>query len=46
VFQGHAKHVLERWPLQVDGTLHPDWTLPTVLAGYLRPAALDPSGTA
>ena len=43
VFQGHAEHVFERWPLQADGTLQPSWTTPTALAGYLRLPALNPS---
>lgn len=43
VLQGHAEHVLERWPLQANGTLQPPWTGQTVLAGYLRLPALNPS---
>ncbi len=43
VFQAHNEHVFERWPLQADGTLQPSWTAPTVLAGYLRLPALNPS---
>jgi hypothetical protein len=43
VFQGHAQHVFERWPLQIDGTLQPSWTAPAVLAGYLRLPTQNPS---
>ena len=46
VLQGHAAHVLERWPLQTDGTVQPSWAVPTVLAGYLRLPTLNLSGTA
>ena len=45
VFQGHAEHVFERWPLQTDGTLQPSWTAQATLAGYLRLPAANSSGT-